>query len=42
MSFKVIGCRKLRYKSQNRSDFDLNKNGQIIHKNKLRKKNKTT
>ena len=33
MSFKVTKGRKSRYKGQNRSDFDLNKNRQIIHEN---------
>ena len=33
MSFKVTKGRKSRYKGQNRSDFDLNKKRQIIHKN---------
>ena len=33
MSFKVTKGRKSRYKGQNRSDFDLNKNKQIMHEN---------
>ena len=33
MSLKVTKGQKSRYKGQNRSDFDLNKKRQIIHKN---------
>ena len=33
MSLKVTKGQKSRYKGQNRSNFDLNKKRQIIHKN---------
>ena len=35
MSIKVTKGRKSRYKGQNRSDFDLNKKRQIIHKTEV-------